>query len=31
VYAAFAAALQEVALDDIAGWFGDRAAYAMQL
>jgi transposase len=31
VYAAFASALQEVTLDDIAGWFGHRAAYAMQL
>jgi transposase len=31
VYAAFASALHEVSLDDIAGWFGHRAAYAMQL
>lgn len=31
VYAAFASALHEVTLEDIAGWFGDRAAYAMQL
>jgi transposase len=31
VYAAFASGLHEVTLDDIAGWFGDRAAYAMQL
>jgi transposase len=31
VYAAFASALHDVTLDDIAGWFGDRAAYAMQL
>ena len=31
VYAAFASALHEVTLDDIAGWFGHRAAYAMQL
>jgi transposase len=31
VYAAFASGLQEVTLEDIAGWFGDRAAYAMQL
>ena len=30
VYAAFASALQGVTLEDIAGWFGDRAAYAMQ-
>jgi transposase len=30
VYAAFASALHEVNLDDIAGWFGHRAAYAMQ-
>ena len=29
--AAFAPALQGVTLEDIAGWFGDRAAYAMQL
>jgi transposase len=31
VYAAFASGLHDVTLDDIAGWFGDRAAYAMQL
>jgi transposase len=31
VYEAFASALHEVTLEDIAGWFGDRAAYAMQL
>lgn len=31
VYAAFAAGLHDVTLEDIAGWFGDRAAYAMQL
>ena len=31
VYAAFASALYDVTLEDIAGWFGDRAAYAMQL
>jgi transposase len=31
VYAAFASALHEVTLDDIAGWFRHRAAYAMQL
>jgi transposase len=30
VYAAFAAGLHDVTLEDIAGWFGDRAAYAMQ-
>jgi len=30
VYAAFASALHEVTLEDIAGWFRDRAAYAMQ-
>jgi transposase len=30
VYAAFTSALHEVNLEDIAGWFGDRAAYAMQ-
>jgi transposase len=30
VYAAFASGLHEVTLEDIAGWFGDRAAYAMQ-
>jgi transposase len=31
VYAAFGSALQDVTLGDIAGWFQDRAAYAMQL
>jgi transposase len=31
VYAAFASALHDVTPDDIAGWFGHRAAYAMQL
>jgi transposase len=31
VEAAFASALHDVTLEDIAGWFGDRAAYAMQL
>jgi transposase len=31
VYAAFGTALHDVTLDDIAGWFRDRAAYAMQL
>src|SRR5437588_178049 len=30
VYAAFCSALHDVTPDDIAGWFGDRAAYAMQ-
>ena len=30
VYAAFASGLHAVTLEDIAGWFGDRAAYAMQ-
>jgi transposase len=30
VYAAFASALHDVSLEDIAGWFQDRAAYAMQ-
>ena len=30
VYAAFASALHDVTLEDIAGWFGHRAAYAMQ-
>jgi transposase len=30
VYAAFASALHDVTLDDIAGWFQHRAAYAMQ-
>lgn len=30
VYAAFASALHDVTPDDIAGWFGHRAAYAMQ-
>jgi transposase len=31
VDAAFASGLHDVTLEDIAGWFGDRAAYAMQL
>src|SRR5581483_4064371 len=31
VYAAFASALHDVTLGDIAGWFGHRAAYARQL
>ena len=31
VYAAFASALQDVTPEDIAGWFRDRAAYAMRL
>jgi transposase len=31
VDAAFASALHDVTLEDIAGWFQDRAAYAMQL
>jgi transposase len=31
VYAAFGSALHDVSLDNIAGWFQDRAAYAMQL
>jgi transposase len=31
VYGAFASALQDVTREDIAGWFRDRAAYAMQL
>jgi transposase len=31
VYTAFASGLFDVTLEDIAGWFGDRAAYAMQL
>ena len=30
VYAAFASALHDVTPEDIAGWFRDRAAYAMQ-
>jgi transposase len=30
VYAAFASGLHDVTLENIAGWFGDRAAYAMQ-
>jgi transposase len=30
VYAAFVSALHDVTPDDIAGWFGHRAAYAMQ-
>src|SRR4051812_29210519 len=31
VYEAFASALHDVTLEDIAGWFQHRAAYAMQL
>jgi transposase len=31
VYAAFGSALHDVTPDNIAGWFKDRAAYAMQL
>jgi transposase len=31
VYAAFGSALHDVTPEDIAGWFQDRAAYAMQL
>jgi transposase len=31
VYAAFGSALHEVTPDNIAGWFRDRATYAMQL
>ena len=31
VYAAFGSALHDVTPENIAGWFGDRAAYAMQL
>ena len=31
VYAAFGSALHDVTPEDIAGWFGDRAVYAMQL
>ena len=31
VYAAFGAALHDVTPENIAGWFHDRAAYAMQL
>jgi transposase len=31
VYAAFGSALHDVTPADIAGWFGDRATYAMQL
>jgi transposase len=31
VYAAFGSALHDVTPKDIAGWFQDRAAYAMQL
>src|SRR3954451_7676961 len=31
VYEAIASALHDVSLEDIAGWFQDRAAYAMQL
>ena len=30
VYAAIVEALHEVCPEDIAGWFQDRAAYAMQ-
>jgi len=30
VYAAFGSALHDVTPEDIAGWFWDRAAYAMQ-
>ena len=30
IYAAFASALHDVTLEDIAGWFRSRAAYAMQ-
>jgi len=31
VYAAFGSALHDVTPENIAGWFQDRAAYAMQL
>ena len=31
VYAAFGLALHDVSLENIAGWFHDRAAYAMQV
>ena len=31
VYAAFGSALHDVTIENIAGWFRDRAAYAMQL
>src|SRR3954451_14389112 len=31
IYEAFGSALHDVTLGDIAGWFQDRAAYAMQL
>jgi transposase len=31
VYEGFASALHDVSLENIAGWFQDRAAYAMQL
>jgi transposase len=31
VYEAFASALHDVSLEDIAGWFQHRAAYAMLL
>jgi transposase len=31
VYVAFSSALEDVTLENIAGWFQDRAAYAMQL
>ena len=30
VYAAFGSALHDVTPENIAGWFQDRAAYAMQ-
>jgi transposase len=30
VYTAFASALHDVTLEDIAGWFQSRASYAMQ-
>lgn len=30
VYAAFGPARNDVTRDDIAGWFGDPAAFAMQ-
>ena len=31
VYSAFASAIEDVTLNDIAGWFRSRAAYAMRL
>jgi hypothetical protein len=31
VYAAFGPALHDVTAENLAGWFQDRAAYAMQL